>query len=226
MAEEFSPEEKLLKLIRGEKRHKDKPAAEKAEPLPSPTETPSTGIQGIRSEGGTARAAADEWRYFKFVNLALIIIIIITVGFFIFEIVSPKFKGAIEEPVQEPKAVDNLTRPQAPELPTADHEIQTPPFSTYAEVIGRRDLFKPQQPEVPPERSSEKTLEAAYNKLNDLSLIGIIAGEKPQAVIEDRKNQKTYFLYKGQTVNQMRVEDILGDRVIFVFEGERFELSL
>ncbi|KPK38295.1 MAG: hypothetical protein AMJ78_10235 [Omnitrophica WOR_2 bacterium SM23_29] len=223
MAEEFSPEEKLLKLIRGEKKHKDKSAAEKAESLPSPTEAPSTGIQ---YDAGTAGASTDERKYFKFVNLALIIILIITVGFFIFEFVSPKFKGVIVEPVQEPLAVDHKRPPQAPELPTADHEIQTPPFSTYAEVIGRRDLFKPQQPEVPPEKSSEKTLEAAYNKLNDLSLIGIIAGEKPQAVIEDRKNQKTYFLYKGQTVNQMRVEDILGDRVIFIFEGERFELSL
>jgi|GEM_PF-895953 len=223
MAEEFSPEEKLLRLIRGEKRHKDKPPAEKVESLPSPAEAPSAGIQ---YDVGAAAASTDERGDFKFVNLALIIILIITVGFFVFEFVSPKFKGAVEESVQEPLPVGQKTPPQTPELPTADQEIQTPPFSTYAEVIGRRDLFKPQQPEVPPEKTPEKTLEAAYNKLNDLLLIGIIAGEKPQAVVEDRKNQKTYFLYKGQTVNQMRVEDILGDRVIFVFEGERFELSL
>ena len=59
-----------------------------------------------------------------------------------------------------------------------------------------------------------------------LSLIGIIAGERPQAIIEDRKSDKSHFLYKGGSVGQAKIVEILEDSVIMEYKGERFELVL
>lgn len=226
MAEEFSPEEKLLRLIRGEKKHKDKPAPEKAEPSKSVAEAPSAELKEIKYEPRTTQVLTGEWRYLKFINSALILILILTIGFFVFDFIRPKLERPTAEAGRQPQIATSELQPQISEPQAPSQGAQTPPFSTYAESIGKRELFKPQQVEVKTEKPSEEKAELAYDKLKDLSLIGIIAGEKPQAVVEDKKNQKTYFLYKGQTVNQLKVEEILEDRIILDFDGEKLELSL
>lgn len=226
MAEEFSPEEKLLRLIRGDKKQKDKPSPEKAGLSQGPAEPPSTEIKSRKGESRTTPLITGEWRYLKFINSGLIIILIGTVVFFIFDLVSSNLKHPALISNRESKISNLELQPGASELQSASGEAKAAPFSTYAETIGSRELFKPQQPAVRLGTGAGVQTESAHDKLKDLSLIGIIAGEKPQAAIEDKKIQKTYFLYKGQMLNQMRVEEILEDRVILDFEGEKLELTL
>ena len=59
-----------------------------------------------------------------------------------------------------------------------------------------------------------------------LGLVGIIAGDNPQAIIEDKKAQKTYYLNKGQSFNGYVVEDILEDKVVLDYEGKKISLFL
>ncbi len=226
MPEEFSPEEKLLKLIRGEKKQKERPAAEKTEPpraSPEPLKS-SAGIPLAKLQGA-GQPAGDRTRHFKVINSALIAILILIIVFFIFDIVTSNLKPRRLVGVQKEHPVsrgaEHAARPTSEDI----NQAATAPFSAYADV-GRRELFKPVRSEVQERAASQAASESAQDKLKDLSLIGIIAGEKPQAVIEDRKIQKTYFLNKGQAVNQLTVEDILEDRVIFDFEGEKLELDL
>ncbi len=218
MAEEFSPEEKLLRLIRGEKKQKDKPAAEKIEPAkvsppPPPAEMPPVKLQGAgKPVGGRAQ-------YFKVVNSALVAVLVLIIVFFLFDIVTSKIR-----PRAEQDAAKGGERAAPPAVEDASHPAAAP-FSAYADV-GKRELFKPLRSDAQEKAASQRTSVSGQDKLKDLSLIGIVAGDKPQAVIEDRKIQKTYFLNKGQSVNQMIVEDILEDRVILDFEGEKLELVL
>lgn len=221
MADEFSPEEKLLRLIRGEKKQISKPAAQKPESPPLQPEK-TQALKAAKAEPKPVVIASGEFQYFKLINAALIFILAITIGFFSFDIIKSFLKKPtgitaftgkpIKEPQQQP---DSNTTPA--------EQRETPPFSTYSETIGSRELFRGQRSDG---RLETPGAELANEKIKDLTLIGIIAGEKPQAAIEDRKNQKTYFLYKGQSINQMKVEDILEDRVILKFDGERFELTL
>lgn len=213
MPEDFSPEEKLLKLIRGEKKQKDKPAAERIEP-PKISPEPPVKLQGA------GQMVGGKMGYFKVINSALVAVLVIIIVFFIFDIIISKLKP--------PSMVQGEHRQQQAAPPAAEdisHQQTAAPFSTYADV-GNRELFKPLRSDIQERAVSQRTSESAQDKLKDLSLIGIIAGEKPQAVIEDKKIQKTYFLYKGQAVNQLTVEDILEDRVILDFYGERLELVL
>jgi type II secretory pathway component PulC len=44
-------------------------------------------------------------------------------------------------------------------------------------------------------------------------------------MIEDKKASNTYFLKTGDTINKMKIEEILKDRVILNYAGQRIELK-
>jgi len=98
------------------------------------------------------------------------------------------------------------------------------PFLHYLEVVRRRNIFSPivlkqaEKPEVKKKRLQEM--------VKDLSLVGISWDKEPVAMIEDKKEKTTYFLKKGQTINKLKIEDILKDRVILSFEEEKIEFEL
>lgn len=60
----------------------------------------------------------------------------------------------------------------------------------------------------------------------DFHLVGISWSDDPDAMIEDVKNQATFFLKKGQMVdNNVVVKDIQKDKVILSFKGEDVEIQ-
>jgi hypothetical protein len=67
---------------------------------------------------------------------------------------------------------------------------------------------------------SSKAAQAAQ----DLHLVGISWSVSPEAMIEDSKTGRTFFVKRGELVNDMKVEMIHKDRVILRFESERIEL--
>ncbi len=62
--------------------------------------------------------------------------------------------------------------------------------------------------------------------IQDLNLLGIVSGDNPQAIIEDKKSQKTYFLKKGDFLGDFELKDIQKGKVILDLSGQQFELSL
>src|SRR4029077_7415948 len=63
-------------------------------------------------------------------------------------------------------------------------------------------------------------------KASALHLVGIMAGNPPQAVIEDRQAQKTLYLTPGQAIGDIKIEKFLEDRVILKSDGEEMDLML
>jgi hypothetical protein len=60
-----------------------------------------------------------------------------------------------------------------------------------------------------------------------LSLMGIMAGDPGQAIIEDTQTKKTYFVTVGQAVVEGAIlESVLDNRVILELAGEKIELTL
>ncbi len=59
-----------------------------------------------------------------------------------------------------------------------------------------------------------------------LNLLGIITGDNNQAIIEDKGEKKTFFLYKGDTLGELRVYDIKDSAVILEYKGEKIELRI
>lgn len=105
----------------------------------------------------------------------------------------------------------------------AKEEDARKPYSYYLEIIDKRNLFKSKS------GSSEKNQIvpiAAGELLENYSLSGIISGNNPQAIVVDKKSNKSYFLNKGQYLNNFKIVEIYEDRIVLELNGKEFELGL
>jgi len=97
------------------------------------------------------------------------------------------------------------------------------PFLHYLAIVQRRNIFSPIEivKEVDEAEEKKKTLQ---DLLSDLILVGIAWGKEPQAMIESKEQEQTYFLNKGEMINSLKVERILRNKVILSYEGQKGEL--
>lgn len=96
------------------------------------------------------------------------------------------------------------------------------PFEYYVEAAKGKQIFGG---EVLQE-SGAVPVRGSAELVKDLNLLGVISGENPQAVIEDKKIQKSFTVTKGQFVGEFQVEDIKDGKVMLNYQGQRFELSI
>jgi len=198
--ESTSPEEKLLKLIRGDRKPKDKASAEKAVPTkPSVIVRPRYRITPV--------------------NTALITVLVIIACVLLFDVINFNLKRPVYVSEISPNTGGD-TQPKPEFQPSPQSQDSSETSGNFA-TLASRDLFK-----APAAVSKESVSQVSSDKSRDLSLKGIIAGDRPQAIIEDEKNKKTYFLFKGESVSDIKVEDIQSDRVILKVSGEVLELTL
>ncbi len=201
------PEEKLLKLIRGKPRH---PAAS------SPLAAASREIRHVlrASDGETA-----WWFHWpQWVGGLLVAILAIEVLVMVVQIIRPL--PHVELPAvtaTAPSAVDRTTAPSV-EMPSLSEQPAQSIFATTA--------AEPQWAAA--SSSSTVSPSAQANALAArLSLVGIVAGDPPQAIIEDSQTQKTFFVTKGQRVIEGAVlQEIRDSHVILQYQGEQIELTL
>ena len=124
----------------------------------------------------------------------------------------------VELPRADALAPAPVTVPPAAPSPVLQPYLSKPLFtaSGAAEASGASE---PGPTRAPSERANELA--------GRLNLLGIMAGESPQAIIEDRQTQKSYFVSAGQVVVEGAVvRQILDNRVILDLQGEIIELSL
>lgn len=79
-----------------------------------------------------------------------------------------------------------------------------------------------------PDLSKNERVKKVYAEdvKKNYALLGIITGDNNQAIIEDKAIKKTFFLYKGDTIGDMIVEDIKNNMVILDCQGEKVQLSI
>lgn len=99
---------------------------------------------------------------------------------------------------------------------------EIPSLEFYSKEIENRQIFNS------PAAAQENKAGAAVTNdlLKNLNLVGIIAGENPQAIIEDKKAQKTYYLRKGQFIEEYEIIDIREGKVVLINNGQKYELYL
>ncbi len=125
---------------------------------------------------------------------------------------------------------------KAPNLLFQDGKAQTPSAAGqvsplrdqayYSQKISSRDIFKGEAEKREKKKEAAAPLADAGEKFKNLSLVGISWSSNPDAIIEDKDRQKTFFVKRGQMVGaDIKVESILKDRVILSFDGEEFELK-
>jgi hypothetical protein len=98
--------------------------------------------------------------------------------------------------------------------------------SYYLEKVNNRDIFKialkksaPKEPAIA-QGPSSRIMEAT----GSLKLVGISWSKDPDAIIEDEKSKRTFFVRRGQMIGDVRVEGIFKDKVVLGYAGEEIEL--
>ncbi len=98
--------------------------------------------------------------------------------------------------------------------------------SYYFQKISSRDIFKEGPKEVAPKE--EKVMEApaaTAEAIQNLALVGISWSKNPDAIVEDKSQQRTFFVKRGQMIgDNVKVEAIFKDHVIVSFEDREYEL--
>jgi hypothetical protein len=97
--------------------------------------------------------------------------------------------------------------------------------SYYLDKVRERDIFtmglKKLAAKQPEQGPSAKIIEIT----STLKLVGISWSNDPDAMIEDTKSLKTYFVKRGDMVGETKVQAIFRDKVVLSLENEEFELK-
>lgn len=201
MKDNISPEEKLLRLIRGQKKQIVSPenkiaSREKASLFR--LKLPNIAIQ----------------KYLFLANISKFVLAAFTISclYLVYSFISPSFT----QNLQLPKTTDEVATEEE-----VEPVKQVKPYGFYSQGLADRQIFgsASQEPEKPIGKINA-------DLLKDMSLVGIVSGDNPQAIIEDKKTQKTYYLTRGQLIGEFRVDDIEQGKVILNYNGQKFELYL
>ena len=96
------------------------------------------------------------------------------------------------------------------------------PFSYYSQPAKSRNIFS----SVSLKRKQVSS-SLVFNKATPkLKLQGIIAGANPQAIVEDIKTGRVYFLSLGERIGEIELKQILPGKVKLDYRGQEVELSL
>lgn len=263
MVNEYSPEEKLLHLIKG--KHNPvtsiEPVTEelKAQAIPLEDISPapssdkvSNGSGGVQSKDGTLQSISapkpieknnETTKALKVlfsVNhliLGIFIILVILAGYFIFNVLIGKedkevenLKALIrsfsetEESGESEEGKVPLVNKEMPSEAVPDNEKPASSFEDYQKLLNKKAIFAP--PVISNSKGKESQGPSLRDLAKDLNLVGIIPGDDPQVIIEDKRNGQTLFLKKGEMIDTIIVKDIQNGRVVLEFNDETLTLSL
>jgi len=113
---------------------------------------------------------------------------------------------------------------------TPNQQSQQPPGEPMISLaaVAARPLFQAASHPIVLTRTQASATSSAQAKAvaDRLSLIGIVSGTPPHAIIEDAQAKKTHLVTVGQElIEGLIVEDIQPDRVVLDLNGENIELT-
>lgn len=208
MREHISPEEKLLRLIRGNRRQ-NVPAAANTAFTPETAGLTASAPKALRlPQGFLTRINPRQIVRWGFVLSGLYLIISLAYPWFGINKAKPK--------QLRPAAANGAV------TTGASAQNAAKPIEFYLEGVRGKQIFG--QAAQTQERAPQ--IAAGIDIAENINLVGIISGANPQAIIEDKKNQKTYYVSKGQLVGEFQVDDIGEGKIVVSRGAQKFELYL
>jgi hypothetical protein len=224
MYKDISPEEKLLSIIKGKQNIPEsgasKPDIKDNKPLPRARWSKIDDYVLTVLKNDFLKNSILDARALKIFNKYAVIIAALIAGYLILDLilVSPSRNAArliTKASLSGPLVVSAQMR-----MP-----IETKGYSYYSNRMSGRNIFSGGS-YIQTESQAAGMDPSAELSGGNLGLVGIIPGANPQAIVEDKKNQKTYYLLKGQSINGITVEDINEDKVVLEYRGKKMTLFL
>ncbi|MFA5430817.1 MAG: hypothetical protein WC329_06640 [Candidatus Omnitrophota bacterium] len=199
----LTPEERLLKII-------ENPGNQASGAVRRP----------LVGAGGKENADSAAFRFPQFpaggftlrtaVQLSVVSAVLVTL-FLLYDYVSVSSDSSV-------RLKKALSRGTADVHPVAAAE-KAPAFKDLLGSAGKHNIFS-----VEPAKAENLLSAETAQAVSTLKLVGILWSEKPQAMVEDTKNAKTYLLNDGDSVNDLKVRKIYADKVVLSKDGREWEL--
>lgn len=224
MHKDISPEEKLLSIIKGKQSIPESgapgPEVKNIEPVQrAQWKRIDEYISAILRNNFLKNSILDTQTLKTFNKYAVIIAALVAVYLFLDAIlVIPSRKAA--SLISKTYVSGSLTGFTENAMP-----IETKSYSYYSNKIAGKNIFGGGS-YIQTESQMSETEPSTELSGGGLGLVGIIPGDNPQAIVEDKKSQKTYYLAKGQSINGITAEEINEDKVVLEYRGKRVTLFL
>ncbi|MFH1621953.1 MAG: type II secretion system protein N [Candidatus Omnitrophota bacterium] len=216
--DEISPEEKLLNLIRRSDKKSSKQKSLEHKVVLKSDAHPKTSASSVINNQSIPRDKRGFFTGIKFFNFVLINRSILLAVFILSALLF------IDSFLRYPN-FSKFSIPIKNNLKIAATKDKAKPYEYYSQEISKRTLFNIKSPEF----RAERVIPAGQTfkeLIRELQLLGVVFGDNLQVIIEDKRLQKTYFLYPGDYLGEIKVEEVYPDRVILEFNGERVSLFL
>lgn len=206
----ITPEEKLLRIIENSQVSKRKVALERGK----------GGRGRIKDITERLKRLHIDKEKFKHIDLAvfnkamLIVCVAITLFlFFDFIRVRAHLDRRFEKILKEALALDVRSE----EVSFSSSDIN----DTMA-LAGKRNIFSfiPVAPVVMEDPNALNVSDIVAS----LKVVGILWSDNPQVMIEDTRDQRTYFLNTGEQIGELKVKSIFKDKVIISKDDQVWEL--
>jgi type II secretory pathway component PulC len=155
----------------------------------------------------------------RLINRMLLVALLVLSGYFAFFLTQSILKiGKADEFRPKIRPEHAAALPEVTGLKNLSH---------YLEKAIARDIFRPASEQIveKPQEETKPASSQARQATGHLVLVGIAWSANPDAMIEDTKAQKTFFVKKGNRIGDIKVEAVLRDKVILSYEGEEVELK-
>ncbi len=154
----------------------------------------------------------------KWINRVLAAIIVISVFYlmntFYFSIIGMKKMSHLKFTAQE----------SAKGARFRDVTTLKQPAAYYVDKIRQRDIFSMGAKKAVQEKAPDTVSSEIVEATQSLKLVGISWSNDPDAMIEDSKALRTFFVKRGQMIGRVKIEAIFKDKVILSYEGKEVEL--
>jgi len=94
----------------------------------------------------------------------------------------------------------------------------------YLDKIRQRDIFKIGAKKAVKETTQVPPTPIIVEATQYLKLVGISWSNDPDAMVEDTRALRTFFVKRGQMIGQVKIEAIFKDKVVLSYGGEEVEL--
>lgn len=204
MKENISPEERLLRLIKGQKRQG-----------PSRIDESGAGIKELRPQRRPAiRSLIQKIPPILNGQKVIFLVFLASCVYLVISLIYPLV------------GLRKINLPPIPPQKIVEQEAasgqEVKPYEFYSEASRSRQIFNSTSTQEMGRPDSGVDIDL----LKDITLVGIISGENPQAVIEDTRARKTYYATIGQFVKEFQVAGIQEGKVILNYKGQKYELYL
>ncbi|MCK4400785.1 hypothetical protein KAW08_00595 [bacterium] len=192
----FHPEDRLLRLIRGEKREQ-------------------TGSNWLKQ-------ALSMLKIEPFISINQILPVIISVLLVYMAYIWIRPGTSEEMLIPSSRVIDSrVANSRVVSLKSTDKKLK--PSSFYSSMAKKRNLFKQltANPVILPETRID-----IGQLVEDLKLIGIVLDERTQAIIENRKTKSVLYLNEGSAVGELKVSKISESSVTLSYGTETIDLFL